>query len=233
MKLSEKILYYRKKAGLSQEELAGRVGVSRQAVSKWELGDAAPEVDKLRALAREFGVTVDELLSEEVPREPEQAPPPQHSPTAGWLGRMVGRWGWLAGVYIALSGLGWPWWAAWPGSPSPGCSGWCPPGGAPWIPSAPAGGSSSSPTARSHPAVCPASPPWGRSLSPSPPSSWRWGWPSPWPGRCWRWCSTGRAAKTADRPLSPRQKSRRSEKFRLAAFCRLYYNRPSHVSRHL
>ena len=106
MKLSEKILYYRKKAGLSQEELAGRVGVSRQAVSKWELGDAAPEVDKLRALAREFGVTVDELLSEEVPREPEQAPPPQHSPTAGWLGRMVGRWGWLAGVYIALSGLG-------------------------------------------------------------------------------------------------------------------------------
>lgn len=91
MKLSEKILYYRKKAGLSQEELAGRVGVSRQAVSKWELGDAAPEVDKLRALAREFGVTVDELLSEEAPREPEQAPPPRHSPTAGWLGRMVGR----------------------------------------------------------------------------------------------------------------------------------------------
>lgn len=106
MKLSEKILYYRKKAGLSQEELAGRVGVSRQAVSKWELGDAAPEVDKLRALAREFGVTVDELISEEAPREPEQAPPPRHSPTAGRLGRMVSRWGWLAGVYIALSGLG-------------------------------------------------------------------------------------------------------------------------------
>lgn len=106
MKLSEKILYYRKKAGLSQEELAGRVGVSRQAVSKWELGDAAPEVDKLRALAREFGITVDELLSEEAPREPEQAPPPRHSPTAGRLGRMVSRWGWLAGVYIALSGLG-------------------------------------------------------------------------------------------------------------------------------
>ena len=38
MKLNEKILYYRKRAKLSQEELAARVGVSRQAVSKWELG---------------------------------------------------------------------------------------------------------------------------------------------------------------------------------------------------
>ena len=38
MTLSEKILYYRKAAGLSQEELAARVGVSRQAVSKWETG---------------------------------------------------------------------------------------------------------------------------------------------------------------------------------------------------
>ena len=106
MKLSEKILYYRKKAGLSQEELAGRVGVSRQAVSKWELDDAAPEVDKLRALAREFGVTVDELISEEAPESRSRPPPPRHSPTAGRLGRMVSRWGWLAGVYIALSGLG-------------------------------------------------------------------------------------------------------------------------------
>ena len=38
MKLSEKILYYRKKAGLSQEELANLVGVTRQAVQKWESG---------------------------------------------------------------------------------------------------------------------------------------------------------------------------------------------------
>ena len=71
MKLNEKIYYYRKKAKLSQEELAARVGVSRQAVSKWELGDATPELDKLVALARAFGVTTDELLS---PDEPEDAP---------------------------------------------------------------------------------------------------------------------------------------------------------------
>ena len=91
MTIGETIQRLRTKRRLSQEQLAELVGVSRQAVSKWELGDAAPEVDKLRALAREFGVTVDELLSEEAPREPEQAPPPRHSPTAGWLGRMVGR----------------------------------------------------------------------------------------------------------------------------------------------
>ena len=65
MKLNEKIYYYRKRAKLSQEELAAQVGVSRQAVSKWELGDATPELDKLAALAKAFGVTADELLSEE------------------------------------------------------------------------------------------------------------------------------------------------------------------------
>lgn len=51
MRLNEKIYYYRKAIKLSQEELAERVGVSRQSVSKWELGEATPEVEKLLALA--------------------------------------------------------------------------------------------------------------------------------------------------------------------------------------
>ncbi len=123
MKLNEKILYYRKAAKLSQEELAARVGVSRQAVSKWELGDATPEVDKLLALARAFGVTTDELLGESEPEAPRgQTPPPQQEPredaiptapaggsfdrATGLIGRLIRRYGWLAGVYIALSGLG-------------------------------------------------------------------------------------------------------------------------------
>ena len=55
MKLSEKIYYYRKKAGLSQDALAEAVGVSRQAVSKWETGDAVPETGKLLALASALG----------------------------------------------------------------------------------------------------------------------------------------------------------------------------------
>ena len=74
MTLSGKILYCRKKAGLSQEALAEKLGVSRQAVSKWETGEAVPELSKLVLLAAAFGVTTDWLLSESEP-EPE-APSP-------------------------------------------------------------------------------------------------------------------------------------------------------------
>ena len=62
MKLGETILNYRQQRGLSQEKLAEQVGVSRQAVSKWEVGDASPDTDKLIPLARALGITVDELL---------------------------------------------------------------------------------------------------------------------------------------------------------------------------
>ena len=65
MNLSEKIQLCRKQAGLSQEALAEKLNVSRQAVSKWETGAAEPELSKLRALAAAFGVTADWLLSEE------------------------------------------------------------------------------------------------------------------------------------------------------------------------
>lgn len=122
MKLNEKIAYYRRDGKLSQEELAARVGVSRQAVSKWELGEAAPDINKLLALARAFGVTTDHLLNEN--EEPERSAPPspaqddvpppppppsqtgQFSNLPGFLGKMVRRWGWLAGIYLALEGAG-------------------------------------------------------------------------------------------------------------------------------
>ena len=67
MTLGERILNYRKRAGMSQEKLAELLVVSRQAVSKWE-GDAAqPESDKIVALARLFGITTDQLLLEDIP----------------------------------------------------------------------------------------------------------------------------------------------------------------------
>ncbi len=62
MKLSEKIVQMRKGMGLSQEQLAELCGVSRQAVSKWENGQAQPELDKVLVLAKVFSISTDELL---------------------------------------------------------------------------------------------------------------------------------------------------------------------------
>lgn len=63
----------RKEKGLSQEELANRIGVSRQAISKWENGESSPDTDNLVALAKVYGVTIDELINgEEAKPEPEK-----------------------------------------------------------------------------------------------------------------------------------------------------------------
>ena len=79
MTLSEKIVYCRRRSGLTQEALAEKLGVSRQAVSKWETGDAVPELGKLPLLAGAFGATADWLLSGEEPAEPAGAPAPAAS----------------------------------------------------------------------------------------------------------------------------------------------------------
>ena len=65
MKLHEKIYTLRKKQNLSQEALSEKLGVSRQSVSKWETGEATPEVTKLLSLSKIFGVTTDYLLNDE------------------------------------------------------------------------------------------------------------------------------------------------------------------------
>lgn len=62
MKINEKIYSLRKKHNLSQEELADKLNVSRQTVSKWELGDSCPDFDKIVPLCELFGITTDELL---------------------------------------------------------------------------------------------------------------------------------------------------------------------------
>lgn len=63
--LSEKIYMLRRKNGLSQEQLAEKIGVSRQAISKWEGGLSTPELDKLKALSECFQMTIDELTNEQ------------------------------------------------------------------------------------------------------------------------------------------------------------------------
>ena len=62
MTLGEKILNMRKARGWSQEELADRTGVSRQAVSRWESGSAKPDADKIIAICDLFGISADYLL---------------------------------------------------------------------------------------------------------------------------------------------------------------------------
>ena len=64
MTLGEKILNLRKARGWSQEELADRTGVSRQAVSRWESGSAKPDADKIVVICDLFGISADYLLKD-------------------------------------------------------------------------------------------------------------------------------------------------------------------------
>ena len=77
MTLREKLIVSRNKAGLSQMELADRLGVSRQAVSRWESGDTTPTMDKLKTLAKLYGVSLDWLCSDAADREPPEVAKPE------------------------------------------------------------------------------------------------------------------------------------------------------------
>ena len=62
MKFNEKLIEWRKKEGLSQEQLGNKVNVSRQTVSKWELGETTPELEKLIELSKVFNISIDKLV---------------------------------------------------------------------------------------------------------------------------------------------------------------------------
>ena len=107
MKLHEKITAYRKKCGLSQETLAEKIGVSRQAVSKWETGDALPEITKLKSLADCFGVTVDFLLDENI----DEYQPQNNVKTTvfdrlvNWISANFKTYSWMVGLALILIGV--------------------------------------------------------------------------------------------------------------------------------
>lgn len=62
MTFAEKLIELRKSRGWSQEELGDKLGVTRQTVSKWELGSTTPEMEKIAAISELFGITTDELI---------------------------------------------------------------------------------------------------------------------------------------------------------------------------
>ncbi|MDD7020660.1 MAG: helix-turn-helix transcriptional regulator, partial [Hornefia butyriciproducens] len=66
MILADKIMELRKRAGWSQEQLAERLGVSRQSVSKWESAQSIPDMSKILQLSGLFGVSTDYLLKDEI-----------------------------------------------------------------------------------------------------------------------------------------------------------------------
>lgn len=72
MKFSEKLTELRHSRGWSQEQLGERLGVTRQTVSKWELGSTTPELEKLAMMSDIFGVSTDELIK----GEPQEASRP-------------------------------------------------------------------------------------------------------------------------------------------------------------
>lgn len=73
----------RRAHGLSQEELAERLGVSRQAVSKWERAESSPDTDNLIALAQLYGVSLDVLLGLQLPHTPDAVDAAEYEVPAG------------------------------------------------------------------------------------------------------------------------------------------------------
>ena len=66
MKFGDKLILLRKKKGLSQEELAEKLGVSRQSVSKWESNNTYPETDKIVQICNIFECSMDDLINDKV-----------------------------------------------------------------------------------------------------------------------------------------------------------------------
>jgi len=100
MALSEKLYTLRKKSGLSQEQLAEQLSVSRQAISKWESGQSVPESDKLLAISNYFDISLDYLMKEdEEPKEISANKPKDNFTQTG------DKTKWLLGIIACIGGI--------------------------------------------------------------------------------------------------------------------------------
>lgn len=94
MTLGARLQELRLRHGMSQDALADKLGVSRQAVSKWERDEATPDLDKIIKLSELYGISLDALLKEEPqPAKTQQTPPHPHK--ADW--NRILTWGGLLG----------------------------------------------------------------------------------------------------------------------------------------
>lgn len=104
MTFGEKLQSLRQKAGMSQDALAEKLNVSRQAVSRWERDETMPETEKVVLIADLFGVTTDYLLRQ---TEKKAAPHPPVEPKKDWIDKLaylVKTKGYLAGWLLIAWG---------------------------------------------------------------------------------------------------------------------------------
>ena len=85
MTIGEKLQFLRKNENLSQEILAEKLNVSRQAISKWEVNTALPEVDNIVLISKFFNITTDELLNDEKELKPKVEHPKPQKVIENWL----------------------------------------------------------------------------------------------------------------------------------------------------
>ena len=112
MNLGEKITYARRKLGMSQIDLADAMNVSRQSVSKWEIGESNPEITKLKQLAEVLKVSLDWLLSEDDMSYQSNSTNVYTQTYPKWVEHLpngilslIKKHGWIYGLQTALSGF--------------------------------------------------------------------------------------------------------------------------------
>ena len=107
MTFAEKLQVLRKRRSLSQEQLAAALGVSRQAISKWELNAAVPDVENLIKLSALFSVSTDYLLKEELEDDALSKEPGGNGDRSGFR-RCVALMGCLGGAVLGDGSFAWP-----------------------------------------------------------------------------------------------------------------------------
>ena len=105
MTFGEKLQSLRQKAGMSQDALAEKLDVSRQAVSRWERDETMPETDKVVSLADLFGVTTDYLLRDSVTEQSASTGVSRERGILDQLGYLLKARGYLLGWLLILWGL--------------------------------------------------------------------------------------------------------------------------------